>query len=89
MLRSTESVEWCALATLHASFEAPNWVFADEIMTRFAMDDLPNPEVSRPCESALKDSKSDARDAAESMRTRSPIPTTSRSIFVRMRRDRR
>ena len=85
----TEHAERCALATFHAEFEAPDWVFADEIMTSFAVGNLPNPEVSRRCEVPSTETRSDARDATESARPRVPMRPNSRSIFVPLNRDRR
>ena len=76
-----EHAERCALATYHASFDAPDWAFADAVMTRFAVGDLPNPAIERPCDHA-SDSTSSARNSA-------PLSSSSRSIFVPLNRDRR
>ncbi|MBL8699446.1 MAG: hypothetical protein JNK67_13805 [Alphaproteobacteria bacterium] len=78
---AAEPAERCALATYHASFAAPDWAFADAVITRFAVGDLPNPTIERPCDRA-SESSSSTRDSA------SPT-SSSRSIFVPLNRDRR
>lgn len=78
---AAEPAERCALATYHASFEAPDWVFADAVITRFAVGDLPNPIIERPCDRAP--------ESANSVRDSARPPSSSRTIFVPLNRDRR
>lgn len=78
---ATELAERCALATYHASFDAPDWAFADAVITRFAVGDLTNPTIEKPCDRASESTKSE-RDSARSL-------SSSRTIIVPLNRDRR
>lgn len=81
ILLLNEPAERCALATYHASFDAPDWAFADAILTRSAVGDLPNPDITRPC-----DRVSESTNSAPESTRHSP---RSRAIFVPLSRDRR
>jgi hypothetical protein len=84
-----EPRERCALATFDAGFEAPDWRFADAVLTLSASADLANPDVSSPCETPQLVAPSRAIPAPELPRAKPIPPTVSRSIFVPLSRDRR
>jgi hypothetical protein len=84
-----EPRERCALATFDAGFEAPDWRFADAVLTVSASADLANPDVSNPCETPQLVAPSRAVPIPDLLRARPLPPTVSRSIFVPLSRDRR
>lgn len=81
ILLPNEPAERCALATYHASFDAPDWAFADAILTQSAVGDLPNPDITRPCDRTSERTIPPPESTRHSPR--------SRAIFVPLSRDRR